>query len=155
LREQMVGMKSRGMYETKGGTILNAAHRGNRMSIARPRRHCIHGRADGRNMPPSSITASVAPERRNASSRDRPPARSSAGEVRLKLYRATSPWSDAKSTYSLYGTGTRHLRGSAPSITTTARPRLQPPNALRMRTLGSTQRRSSAVVGRVRFALDE
>ena len=38
VENRFVGMKSRGMYETPGGTILLAAHRGIEIDHARPRR---------------------------------------------------------------------------------------------------------------------
>ncbi len=41
-----VGMKSRGIYETPGGTIWQAAHRGIEFDHARPRRGAPEGRAD-------------------------------------------------------------------------------------------------------------
>ena len=41
VENRFVGMKSRGMYETPGGTILLAAHRGIEIDHARPRRRRI------------------------------------------------------------------------------------------------------------------
>ena len=46
VENRFVGMKSRGMYETPGGTILLAAHRGIEFDHARPRRRAPQGRAD-------------------------------------------------------------------------------------------------------------
>ena len=46
VENRFVGMKSRGMYETPGGTILLAAHRGIESDHARPRRRASQGRAD-------------------------------------------------------------------------------------------------------------
>ena len=46
VENRFVGMKSRGVYETPGGTILLAAHRGIESHHARPRRHAPEGRAD-------------------------------------------------------------------------------------------------------------
>ena len=46
VENRFVGMKSRGMYETPGGTIYHAAHRGDRAADARPRRRAPQGRAD-------------------------------------------------------------------------------------------------------------
>ena len=46
VENRFVGMKSRGMYETPGGTILIAAHRGVEFDHARPRRRPSQGRAD-------------------------------------------------------------------------------------------------------------
>ena len=46
VENRFVGMKSRGMYETPGGTILLAAHRGIEIDHARPRRRASQGRAD-------------------------------------------------------------------------------------------------------------
>ena len=46
VENRFVGMKSRGMYETPGGTILLAAHRGIEIHHARPRRRPSQGRAD-------------------------------------------------------------------------------------------------------------
>ena len=46
VENRFVGMKSRGMYETPGGTILLAAHRGIESHHARPRRGAPQGRAD-------------------------------------------------------------------------------------------------------------
>ena len=46
VENRFVGMKSRGMYETPGGTILLAAHRGIESDHARPRRGASQGRAD-------------------------------------------------------------------------------------------------------------
>ena len=46
VENRFVGMKSRGMYETPGGTILLAAHRGIEFDHARPRRRAPQRRAD-------------------------------------------------------------------------------------------------------------
>ena len=46
VENRFVGMKSRGVYETPGGTILLAAHRGIEIDHPRPRRHAPEGRAD-------------------------------------------------------------------------------------------------------------
>ena len=46
VENRFVGMKSRGMYETPGGTILLAAHRAIEFDHARPRRGASQGRAD-------------------------------------------------------------------------------------------------------------
>ena len=46
VENRFVGMKSRGMYETPGGTILLAAHRGIEFDHARPRRRASQRRAD-------------------------------------------------------------------------------------------------------------
>ena len=46
VENRFVGMKSRGMYETPGGTILYAAHRGIESDHARPRRRASQRRAD-------------------------------------------------------------------------------------------------------------
>ena len=46
VENRFVGMKSRGMYETPGGTILLAAHRGIESDHARPRRRASQRRAD-------------------------------------------------------------------------------------------------------------
>ncbi|CAL4865986.1 Argininosuccinate synthase [Asticcacaulis sp. MM231] len=46
VENRFVGMKSRGVYETPGGTILLAAHRGIEFDHARSRRHAPEGRAD-------------------------------------------------------------------------------------------------------------
>ena len=46
VENRFVGMKSRGVYETPGGTILLAAHRGIEFDHARPRRGASQGRAD-------------------------------------------------------------------------------------------------------------
>ena len=46
VENRFVGMKSRGVYETPGGTILLAAHRGIEIDHARPRRRPSQGRAD-------------------------------------------------------------------------------------------------------------
>ena len=46
VENRYVGMKSRGMYETPGGTILLAAHRAIEFDHARPRRGASQGRAD-------------------------------------------------------------------------------------------------------------
>ena len=45
VENRFVGMKSRGMYETPGGTILLQAHRGIEFDHARPRRRAPQGRA--------------------------------------------------------------------------------------------------------------
>ena len=46
VENRFVGMKSRGVYETPGGTILLAAHRAHRKHHARPRRGASEGRSD-------------------------------------------------------------------------------------------------------------
>ena len=46
VENRFVGMKSRGMYETPGGTILYLAPPGDRIDHARPRRRAPEGRAD-------------------------------------------------------------------------------------------------------------
>ncbi len=46
VENRFVGMKSRGIYETPGGTILLAAHRAIEFDHARPRRGAPEGRAD-------------------------------------------------------------------------------------------------------------
>ena len=46
VENRFVGMKSRGVYETPGGTILHAAHRGIESLTPRPRRDASEGRAD-------------------------------------------------------------------------------------------------------------
>ncbi len=46
VENRFVGMKSRGVYETPGGTILLAAHRAIEFDHARPRRRPSQGRAD-------------------------------------------------------------------------------------------------------------
>ena len=46
VENRFVGMKSRGMYETPGGTILYFAHRGIEFDHARPRRDAPQGRTD-------------------------------------------------------------------------------------------------------------
>ncbi len=46
VENRFVGMKSRGMYETPGGTILYFAHRGIEFDHARSRRGASEGRAD-------------------------------------------------------------------------------------------------------------
>ncbi len=46
VENQFVGMKSRGVYETPGGTILLAAHRAMEFDHARPRRRSSQGRTD-------------------------------------------------------------------------------------------------------------
>ena len=45
VENRYVGMKSRGMYETPGGAILNVAHRAIEFDHARPRRGAPEGRA--------------------------------------------------------------------------------------------------------------
>jgi argininosuccinate synthase len=46
VENRFVGMKSRGVYETPGGTILLQAHRGIESDHARSRRGAPQGRAD-------------------------------------------------------------------------------------------------------------
>jgi argininosuccinate synthase len=46
VENRFVGMKSRGVYETPGGTILLQAHRAHRIDHARPRAGAPQGRAD-------------------------------------------------------------------------------------------------------------
>ena len=61
VENRFVGMKSRGVYETPGGTMLLAAHRGIEFDHPRPRRRAPQGRADAATTPSSSTTASGSP----------------------------------------------------------------------------------------------
>ena len=58
VENRFVGMKSRGMYETPGGTILLAGASRHRVDHARPRRRAPQGRADAEIRRARSITAS-------------------------------------------------------------------------------------------------
>ena len=71
VENRFVGMKSRGMYETPGGTILHAAHRGIEFDHARPRRHAPQGRADAQICRARLLRLLVRARARDASGRDR------------------------------------------------------------------------------------
>ena len=77
VENRFVGMKSRGMYETPGGTILHAAHRGIEIDHARPRRDASQGRADAAICRARLQRLLVLARARDAAGRDRPAARNS------------------------------------------------------------------------------
>ena len=72
VENRFVGMKSRGMYETPGGTILHAAHRGIESDHARPRRRASQGRADAEICRAGLQRLLVRARARDAAGRDRP-----------------------------------------------------------------------------------
>ena len=64
VENRFVGMKSRGVYETPGGTILYAAHRGDREHHARPRGGAPQGQPDAALRRADLQRLLVQPERR-------------------------------------------------------------------------------------------
>ena len=71
VENRFVGMKSRGVYETPGGTILLAAHRGIEFDHARPRGHAPEGRADAEVRIAGLQRLLVRPRARDAAGGDR------------------------------------------------------------------------------------
>ena len=72
VENRFVGMKSRGMYETPGGTILLAAHRAIEFDHARPRRRALERRADAEICRVGLLRLLVHARARDAAGRDRP-----------------------------------------------------------------------------------
>ncbi len=72
VENRFIGMKSRGVYETPGGTILLAAHRGMEFDHPRSRRHAPEGRADAEIRLTHLQRLLVQPRARDAAGRHRP-----------------------------------------------------------------------------------
>ena len=92
VENRFVGMKSRGMYETPGGTILPRGAPCDRATDAGSRRRAPQGRARCRAMRSSSTTGFwFAPGARDAAGGDRPFSQTKVtGTVRLKLYKGNA-----------------------------------------------------------------
>ena len=133
VENRFVGMKSRGMYETPGGTILLAAHRGIEQHHARSRRRASQGRADAEICRADLQRLLVLARARDAAGRDRPAPgirhRPRAAEALQGLGRGDRP---REPVFALRP-GPRHLRGR--------RGRLRPP---RRRGLHQAQRAAPA-----------
>ena len=103
VENRFVGMKSRGVYETPGGTILLAAHRGIESHHPRPRRHAPEGRADAALRGADLQRLLVLARARDAAGGHRPVARRMVtGQVRVKLYKGNVTVIGRTSPYSLY-----------------------------------------------------
>ena len=102
VENRFVGMKSRGVYETPGGTILMAAHRAIEVDHAGPRRRASEGRSD------AALRGAVyygfweSPERRMLQALIDQSQEHVEGEVTLELYKGNVMVVGRESTKSLY-----------------------------------------------------
>ena len=103
VENRFVGMKSRGVYETPGGTILLAAHRGDRVHHARPRGGAPEGQPDAALCRADLQRLLVQPGAPDAAGADRrEPEAASRGRVRMKLYKGNVTCIGRESPNSLY-----------------------------------------------------
>ena len=143
VENRYVGMKSRGMYETPGGTILLAAHRGiEQITLDRGAAH-LKDELMPRYAELIYNGFWFSPEREMLQAAIDRSQEFVAGEVRLKLYKGQASVVGRESPYSLYdqdlvtfeeGSGSYDHRDAAGFI------RL---NALRLRTIAQRRRRNS------------
>ena len=102
VENRFVGMKSRGIYETPGGTILLAAHRAIEIDHARPRRHAPQGRADAALCGAHLQRLLVLARARDAAGADRQEPGARRGRGALKLYKGNVIVIGRESPKSLY-----------------------------------------------------
>ena len=103
VENRYVGMKSRGVYETPGGTILHAAHRALESITLGPRSSCTSATRWCRATPRWSTTASgTPPSARRSSASWTSAQRDVTGTVRLKLYKGNVTVAGRRSPRSLY-----------------------------------------------------
>ena len=142
VENRFVGMKSRGMYETPGGTILLAAHRGIEADHARPRRRASQGRADAEICRADLQRLLVLARARDAAGRDRQePGVSSPARVRLKLYKGSVVVIGRESQYSLYDQDLVTFEEGAVAYDQRDAAGFIRLNALRLRTLGQRKKK--------------
>ncbi len=102
VENRYVGMKSRGVYETPGGTMLRAAHPGRRAADARPRGHAPARRTRAALREMVYYGFWFAPERTMLQTAIDEAARAVTGTARLRLYRGSVRLVGRKAPRSLY-----------------------------------------------------
>ena len=142
VENRFVGMKSRGVYETPGGTILLAAHRGiESITLDRGAAH-LKDELMPRYAELIYNGFWFAPEREMLQALIDKSQEHVEGEVRLKLYKGNvivdRPHSSPKSLYSEASSPSRTTRGAYDQKDAAGFIRL---NALRLRTLGQRRRK--------------
>ncbi|MEX2581140.1 MAG: argininosuccinate synthase [Verrucomicrobiales bacterium] len=113
VENRFVGMKSRGIYETPGGTILMAAHR--QMESLTVDREVMHIR-DSLVPKYAQLVYNgfwFAPEREALQALVTESQRSVSGEVRLKLYKGNTVTAGRRSALSLYSEDVATMEGGA------------------------------------------
>ncbi len=150
VENRFVGMKSRGMYETPGGTILYAAHRG--IESITLDRGAMHLKDEL--MPKYAELVYngfwFAPGARNAPGRDRLAARSSsAAKCGSSSTRATSSWSAARARSRSTTRTPRHLRGRSGRLRPPRRGRLHQAQRAAVAHAGAAEEEAEAVIAGV------
>ncbi len=113
VENRFVGMKSRGIYETPGGTILMAAHR--QMESLTMDREVMHIR-DGLVPEYAKLVYNgfwFAPEREALQAFVTESQKNVSGEVRMKLYKGNTITAGRRSTLSLYNEDVATMEGGA------------------------------------------
>ena len=111
VENRFVGMKSRGVYETPGGTILHAAHRGiESITLDRGAAH-LKDELMPRYAELIYNGFWFSPEREMLQALIDKSQENVTGTVRLKLYKGNAAVVGRKSPKSLYSLAARHLRG--------------------------------------------
>ena len=111
VENRYVGMKSRGMYETPGGTILLAAHRAIEFDHARPRRGAPQGRADAEIRRADLQRLLVRPRARAAADADRQEPGDGRRPRAAEALQGRRPYDRPRQPELALRPGTRHLRG--------------------------------------------
>ena len=154
VENRFVGMKSRGMYETPGGTILLAAHRGiESITLDRGAAHL-----KDELMPKYAELIYngfwFAPEREMLQAVIDKSQEFVTGRVRLKLYKGNVTWSAARAPYSLYDQDLVTFEEGAVAYDQRDAEGFIKLNALRLRTLGAAAQEAQArLTGRRRDEL--
>jgi argininosuccinate synthase len=141
VENRFVGMKSRGMYETPGGTILHAAHRGiEQITLDRGAMHL-----KDELMPKYAELVYnglwFTPEREMLQAAIDKSQEFVAGEVRLKLYKGNAAVVGRESPYSLYDQDLVTFEEGAVAYDHRDAEGFIRLNALRLRTLGQRRRK--------------
>ena len=141
VENRFVGMKSRGMYETPGGTILHAAHRG--IESITLDRGAMHLKDEL--MPKYAELVYYgfwfAPEREMLQAAIDRSQEFASGEVRLKLYKGNAVVVGRESPYSLYDQDLVTFEEGAVAYDHCDAAGFIRLNALRLRTLGQRRKR--------------
>ena len=141
VENRFVGMKSRGMYETPGGTILLAAHRG--IELITLDRGAAHLKDELMPKYAELIYNGFwfTPEREMLQAAIDKSQEFVTGTVRLKLYKGNVAVIGREIALFALRPGPRHLRGGQGRLRPPRRRRLHPLNALRLRTLAQRRKK--------------
>ena len=154
VENRFVGMKSRGVYETPGGTILLAAHRAIE-SITLDRGA---GHLKDELMPRYAELIYngfwFSPEREMLQALIDKSQEHVEGEVRLKLYKGNVIVTGRESAKSLYSSTPRHLRGRQGRLRPEGRRRLHPPQRAAAAHAGHAQQAQGAERAHVRRRIE-